>query len=199
MSGYANRPALRIQPTTALPYGARAARNGAALWSARYWYDKKSVSIDLLFLRSGFHRARRNPGRLDRGSHFDCTEKYCRSSGSISYSCVAAVALRSADCAVRAVNRSVIRGRWRTELRGAVHVDLLDAMVAFVRLLKPARDVPQPTHEAQSGPNRTASPDSRCREGEVLRNEVVAPFQLGMTRLCRLMLRIHFATISTCR
>ncbi|WP_175747724.1 hypothetical protein [Burkholderia ambifaria] len=25
---------------------------------------KQSVSIDLLFLRSGFHRARRNPGRL---------------------------------------------------------------------------------------------------------------------------------------
>lgn len=37
---------------------------------------------------------------------FDCTEKYCRSSGSIFYSCGAAVTLPSADCAVRTVNRS---------------------------------------------------------------------------------------------
>jgi hypothetical protein len=41
---------------------------------------------------------------------FNCTEKYCRSSGGIFYSCVAAVALRSADCAARAVNRNAIRG-----------------------------------------------------------------------------------------
>ncbi|WP_396333282.1 hypothetical protein [Burkholderia anthina] len=63
---------------------------------------------------------------------FDCTEKYCRSSGSISYSCIAAVALRSADCAAGAVNRSTIRDRWLAELRGAVRIDPLDAIVAFV-------------------------------------------------------------------
>ncbi len=44
MTSCANRPALRIQPTLALPYGARAARNGAALWSVRYWYDKNNLS-----------------------------------------------------------------------------------------------------------------------------------------------------------
>ncbi len=44
MSGYANRPALRIQPTTALPYGQGAARYGAALSSVRYWYDKNNLS-----------------------------------------------------------------------------------------------------------------------------------------------------------
>jgi hypothetical protein len=44
MSGYANRPALRIQPTTALPYGQGAARYGAALSSVRHWYDKNNLS-----------------------------------------------------------------------------------------------------------------------------------------------------------
>ena len=44
MSGYANRPALRTRPTTALPYGQGAARYGAVPSSVRYWYDKNNPS-----------------------------------------------------------------------------------------------------------------------------------------------------------
>ncbi|UEP39522.1 hypothetical protein LL998_30220 [Burkholderia ambifaria] len=44
MFGYANRPALRTQLTTALPFGQGAARYGAALSSVRYWYDKNNLS-----------------------------------------------------------------------------------------------------------------------------------------------------------
>ncbi|WP_175837925.1 hypothetical protein [Burkholderia anthina] len=63
---------------------------------------------------------------------FDFTEKYCRSSAGISYSCVAAVALRSADCAARAVIRSAIRRRWLAGLRSDVHIDPLAVIMAFV-------------------------------------------------------------------
>ncbi|NHL70911.1 hypothetical protein EIB72_31540 [Burkholderia ambifaria] len=44
MTGYANRSALGFQRTTALPHGEGAARNGAALSSVRYWYDKNNLS-----------------------------------------------------------------------------------------------------------------------------------------------------------
>lgn len=97
----------------------------------RYSRQKNMSRLIYYFVVPDFNAL--NEIRVTRGmKSFDCTDKYCRSSGSISYSCVAAVALRSADCAARAGDRSAIRGRWLAELRGDVRVDPLDVNVAFV-------------------------------------------------------------------